>query len=247
MKSRRLAKISLSAAVVMMIVSVAGFILALVLNAFFLDKYNAYGEVPIPGTGSLHLPRGEVTVSLHALVVGGSNGGGLPVPPLGVTITPPDGVPQPAVTENIGSTTTVNNDAHVRVWVAQIAADGTYNITTDGQVGGFIEPRLAFGHSSSYGFLVWVFVAIFVAGLILSIASGWWLKHTRRRAVASVVQGVSPVVSLSTPASDRPAAREPSDEGVRLERLKTLAALRDSGALTEQEFEAEKRRILEGH
>jgi hypothetical protein len=83
MKSRRLAKFSLSAAVVMMIVSVAGFIVALVLNAFFLDKYNAYGEVSIPGSGSLHLSRGEVTVSLHALVVGGSNGGGLPVPPLG--------------------------------------------------------------------------------------------------------------------------------------------------------------------
>jgi hypothetical protein len=40
------------------------------------------------------------------------------------------------------------------------------------------------------------------------------------------------------------AAEEPSDEGVRLERLKTLAALRDSGALTEAEFDAEKRRIL---
>jgi len=229
----------------MMIVSVAGFIVALVLNAFFLDKYNAYGEVPIPGSGSLHLPRGEVTVSLHALVIGGSNGGGLPVPPLGVTIIPPDGVPQPVMTENIGSTTTVNSDAHVRVWVAQIPADGTYNITTDGQVNGFIEPRLAFGHSSSYGFLVWLSVAIFVAGLVLSIVSGWWLRRTRRMVAAAVVQGVSPVVSLSAP--QEPAVVEPSGEGVRLERLKTLAALRDSGALTEQEFEAEKRRILEGY
>jgi hypothetical protein len=39
---------------------------------------------------------------------------------------------------------------------------------------------------------------------------------------------------------------EPSDEAVRLERLKMIAALRDSGALTDAEFEAEKRRILEG-
>ena len=66
MTSRRLAKISLAAAVVMMVVSVGGFIVALVLNTFFLDKYNAYGEVPVPGTGSLYLPAGEVTVnSLH--------------------------------------------------------------------------------------------------------------------------------------------------------------------------------------
>jgi hypothetical protein len=43
------------------------------------------------------------------------------------------------------------------------------------------------------------------------------------------------------------AAHEPTDEGVRLERLKTLAALRDSGALTDEEFQTEKRRILDGN
>ena len=107
MNSARLAKISLAAAVMTLVVSVAGFIAALVLNAFFLDKYNAYGEVPIPGSGSLHLPAGEVTVSLHTVVISGPNGGGLPVPPLGATIIPPEGVAQPVVTESIGSTTTV--------------------------------------------------------------------------------------------------------------------------------------------
>ena len=245
MSSRRLAKISLTVAVVMMIVSVGGFIFALVLNTFFLDKYNAYGEVPIPGSSSLYLPAGEVTISLHTVVISGPDGGGLPVPPLGVTITPPDGLAQPTVSENIGSTTTVNNDAHVRVWVAQIPTGGTYNITTDGQVNGFIAPRLAFGHSSSQGYLVWLFVAMFVVGLVISILSGWWLARTRRRAAAAFVHGVSPVVSLAQP--EESTAHEPSDEGVRLERLKTLAALRDSGALTEQEFQTEKQRILEGH
>ncbi|OBA73713.1 hypothetical protein A5641_05005 [Mycobacterium sp. 1554424.7] len=241
MTSRRLAKISLSAAVVLMVVSVAGFIFALVANAFFLDKYNAYGEVPIPGSNSLYLPAGEVTVSLHTVVVGSPNGG-LPVPPLGVTIAPPEGVAQPAVSENIGSTTTVNNDAHVRVWVAQIPVSGTYNITTDGQVNGYINPRLAFGHKSSYGFLVWLFVGLFVVGLVDSILSGMWLSRTRRRAVVAANPYVQPPMPVppTTPV-------EPGDEGVRLERLKTLAALRDSGALTAEEFEAEKRRILSGY
>jgi hypothetical protein len=242
MNSRRLAKISLAAAVVMMVVSVGGFILALVLNTFFLDKYNAYGEVPIPGSGNVYLPAGEVSVSLHTVVVGSPNGG-LPVPPLGVTIAPPDGVAQPAVTESVGSTTTVNNDAHVRVWVAQIPVSGSYNVTTDGQVNGYINPRLAFGHKSSYGFLVWSFVAMFVVGLVGSIMSGWWLGRTRRRAVVAANPYYhAPVVSPAVPAP-----YEPSDEGVRLERLKTLASLRDSGALTQEEFEAEKRRILEGY
>ena len=40
-----------------MVVAVAGFIVTLVLNAFFLDDYDAYGEVPVPGSASLHLPR----------------------------------------------------------------------------------------------------------------------------------------------------------------------------------------------
>lgn len=252
MKSRRLAKASLAAAVVTMVLSVIGFIVALVANAFFLDDYNAYGEVPVPGSNSVQLPRGEVTISFHAVVIGSPNGGGLPVPPLGVTINPPEGVAQPSMTENIGSTTTVNNDAHVRVWVAQIPADGTYNITTDGQVNGFIQPRLAFGHSSSYGYVIWLIVAVFVAALAISILSGWWLARTRRKAAAAVMQGAWPVVSAPPPVSAPPqqapsTAYEPSGEGVRLERLKTLAALRDSGALTEEEFQAEKRRILEGH
>src|ERR1700754_1431323 len=137
MWSRLPARITFISAVVVTIVSVIGFIVALVLNIFFLDEYNAYGEVSVPGSASLHLPRGEVTISLHTVVIGSPNGG-LPVPPLGVTIAPPHGVPQPQVMENVGSTTTVNNDAHVRVWVAQIPADATYNITTDGQVNGYI-------------------------------------------------------------------------------------------------------------
>ncbi|MGB7111347.1 MAG: SHOCT domain-containing protein, partial [Mycobacterium sp.] len=119
MSGERPAKFSRTVAIWLMVVAVPGFIATLVLNAFFLDDYDAYGEVPIPGSASLHLPQGEVTVSLHTVVIGGPNGGGLPVPPLGVTIDPPSGVAQPAVTENFGSTTTANNDAHVRVWVAQ--------------------------------------------------------------------------------------------------------------------------------
>ena len=218
------------------------------LNAFFLDHYDAYGEVPIPGSASLHLPQGEVTISFHTVVMGGPNGGGLPVPQLSVGFDPPHGVAQPMVTENDGSTTTVNNDSHVRVWVAQVPAEGNYTITTDGKVNGYIDPRLAFGHSSQLGFLVWVFVGMFVVGLIGTILASTWLGRSRRKAAPAFAGPphyefpVAPVIR-PTVAS---VAHEPNDEGVRLERLKTLASLRDSGALTEAEFEAEKLRILDG-
>ncbi|MCQ4361543.1 SHOCT domain-containing protein [Mycobacterium gordonae] len=235
MNSRRVAKISLILAIVTLVVAVAGFITTLVLNVFFLDDYDAYGEVPIPGSASVHLPAGQATVSLHTLVIGGTDGG-LPVPPLRISITPPDGVAQPEVTESIGTTTTVNNDAHIRVWNVQVPADGTYNVVTDGQVNGYINPRLAFGHQSSYGYLVWVFVGLFVVGLVDLTLSIMWLGRVARRPVPSV----GGAVSFAAPA----VAYEPTGEGVRVERLKTLASLRDSGALTEEEFQEEKRRIL---
>lgn len=94
------------------------------------------------------------------------------------------------VTESIGGTRTVNNDAHVRVWVAHIAAEGTYDITTEGQVNGFVRPRLAFGHNRSYGHLVWWFGGMFVVGLIGSVMSGRWLTRTARKPVAAMPQGL---------------------------------------------------------
>lgn len=56
-----------------------------------------------------------------------------------------------------------------------------------------------------------------------------------------ILRRQQPTVAQFTPAHQY----TPSDQGVRLEQLKkTLAALRDSGALTQDEFDAEKRRIL---
>jgi hypothetical protein len=49
-----------------------------------------------------------------------------------------------------------------------------------------------------------------------------------------------------SPVAAPTSAQLPTDEGVKIEQLKTLAALRDSGALTDKEFEDEKRRILDG-
>ena len=40
-----------------LVASIIGFVAVLILNAFVLDEYDAYGEVPIPGSSSLHLPE----------------------------------------------------------------------------------------------------------------------------------------------------------------------------------------------
>ncbi|MEO6793745.1 MAG: SHOCT domain-containing protein [Mycobacterium sp.] len=216
-----------------MAVGVIGFVVALVLNVFVLDRYNAYGEVPIPGTGSVALPAGDVTVSLHTRVISSPTGGGLPVPPLSVQVVPPPGVAQPEFVESVGSTTTVNNDTRRRLWRVRVATAGDYQITTDGQVGGFIAPRLAFGQPSAYRSLVWVFPPLFGLGIAGLIGASWWSARHRRRQLAEA--GTDPGTAL-----------RPDDAGVRIEQLKTITALRDSGALTQAEFKSEKRRILDG-
>lgn len=233
---RAIGRIPVVVAAGLMTIGVIGFVVALILNVFVLDRFDAYGEVPIPGTGTVHLPAGEVTVSLHTRVISSPSGGGLPVPPLSVTVTPPDGVPDPEFEESYGMTTTVNNDTRRRVWRIYVAEAGDYRMTTDGEVGAYIAPRLAFGKPSSHWTLVWVFPVIFVLGL-LDLIAGRVLASRRRRPEAVTVE---PVTEFS---QDR---YVPDGEGVRLEQIKTITALRDSGALTEAEFAEEKRRILRG-
>ncbi|BBX11173.1 hypothetical protein MNVM_02540 [Mycobacterium novum] len=213
-------------AAVLMAIGVIGFVVALMLNIFVLDRYNAYGEVPIPGTGTVHLPAGEVTVSLHTRVISSPSGGGLPVPPLSLGVVAPAGAADPEFTESVGITTTVNNDSRRRLWRVQVAAAGDYQISTDGDVGGFIAPRLAFGRSGAHGSLPWAFAAVFGLGTVGLIGARFWPVRDRSR----------PTVG---------AALVPDGEGIRIEQLKTITALRDCGALTAAEFEAEKRRILD--
>ncbi len=243
-----------------MVISLIGFVVTLILNAFVLDKYDAYGEVPIPGSASLQLPAGEATISFHTQIIGTTSGGGLPVPNLGMDIDPPPGVAKPVVTESFGSTTTVNSDSRVRVWVVQIPEAGTYTIRTQGDVSAYISPRLAFGHSSSYGMLPWIFAAVFAIAVLDLIISLIWLSRLARRPVPipmsdsgmyggpTVSPFPNPPIPLFSPSSSsKPAdSYTVSDDGVRIEQLKTLAALRQSGALTEDEFQSEKRRLLDG-
>ena len=114
-------------------------------QSFSDDAYKAYGEVPIPGNQTLHLPAGQVAITFHAETASGSDGP-LSIPDLKLDIDPPTGVADPTVTESFGGTTSVDNVAWRRVWIAQIPQDGDYQIVTDGQVGPFIWARLAFGH-----------------------------------------------------------------------------------------------------
>jgi Short C-terminal domain len=242
---RRVWKVALTTSIVLMVGSGIGFIATLFLGAFVLDKYNAYGELPIPGTAKLHLPAGQVTVSFHTVTVGSSSGGGgLPVPHLVLDIDPPAGVADPKVTESVGGSTSVNNDVHRRVWVVEITTEGDYIITTSGEVNGFISPQMAFGHdSASKGAWLGVIAGAFFIGLVGTVTASVRLSRTKRPEPPAWQVSAPPP---PPPPHDQSPIEMPSDEGVKIQQLKTLAALRDSGALTEKEFQVEKRRVLDG-
>ncbi|CRZ13691.1 SHOCT domain-containing protein [Mycolicibacterium neworleansense] len=245
MNSRRSApRAAIVTSICTLAIGAVGLFVMIFLNAFVLDEYDAYGEVPIPGTAILNLPQGEVTVSLHTMVTG--SGSGLPVPPLRLNVSAPDGAADPVVTESIGGTTTVNSDARVRVWVMQVPTARAYEISVDGQVHGYINPRLAFGHGSRYGWLAWLFGGLTAVGALGLIAGVLWSARQSKRArpISGVGLGMIPPQSQVT-TGYLPGSYQPTDQAIRLEQLKTIAALRDTGALTEAEFEAEKRRILD--
>lgn len=205
--------------------SVAALVTVAMLSAFVFDRYDGYGQVPIPGESTVYLPAGPVSISFATR----TSGGGTALPPLHMNIEPPPGVPDPDVTEDHGGSVTIGDEVHRQVWRATVHGEGGYRITIDGPVGGYVEPRLAFGDTGSMDGPILVLAAV---AFLLSDAAvaAWWLRRMKRPSAAPAAPGPS----------------VPSDEGVRLEQLKTIAALRDSGALTESEFEAEKRRILEG-
>ena len=219
-------------------VSLGGLAILTVMNVFFWERYNAYGEIPIPGSAVIELPAGTVTVNFHVH----TGREGTAVPPLRMSIEPPPGVADPVVTDDLGSSVRINDDVHRRVWFMDVAEAGSYQISINGPVDGYGQPRLAFGQTGSMDGLMWVFVAMSIMSVDLALAV-WWFRRRRAKTGSSVTAAIEDV--SGTP-SDPGEAFVPTDQGVRLEQLKTIAALRDSGALSEAEFKAEKRRILDG-
>jgi hypothetical protein len=168
--------------IVTMVVAGIGFVTSLILNAFVFDEYDAYGEVPIPGATSLHLPAGDATVSFHTILIGRA-GSGLPVPPLKYRIGAPEGVEAPVLREDYGTTTTVNNDARVRIGYLHVPTEGTYDIHVDGNVSAYLSPSLAFGHGSTYGNLPLIFGVTFGGAAVVLIIARVWAARIRRAPV----------------------------------------------------------------
>ena len=77
--ARTVSRILTISGILMMVVGGVGFIVVMILNAFVLDEFDAYGEVPIPGSGQVQLPAGQAQISFHTSVTG-SPSSGFPMP-----------------------------------------------------------------------------------------------------------------------------------------------------------------------
>jgi len=136
-----------------------------ILSLTVLSHTDKYGRVDIPGQETLHFPAGELEVSFRTLLATNNGGGAINLPPLTLGIHPVGGGPDPEVEEDIGTSASLNGDAHVRVWKVKIDEEGAYRVSAGGQVNGYIRPQLTFGSSDSVGGLM-ALLGIAIAALL---------------------------------------------------------------------------------
>jgi hypothetical protein len=155
----------------------AGFALVVmgVLPPFVLD--DTYGDVAVPGSATVHLPSGEMDVTLEAVAPTDDRS----LPPLSMRISGPDGIPGPEVVESPRTTSLIFGDKRVRVWVVRIAQEGDYRVDIDGELYGPYKSTLTFGNImrnqslrsllATWATISWVF-CICVGGVVFCAVFG---------------------------------------------------------------------------
>jgi hypothetical protein len=137
---------------------------------------NQYGRVAIPGTKVIHIPAGQVTVSVAVALPGRGNGTPtLRLPNCGFDIEAVDGGSIPKVTEDIGDSNNANDDlddTQRQVWRMSVARTADYKITTHGDFTGYgVNPELWFGHTAG---MPGVYVLPLSALVGLCVSLGWF-------------------------------------------------------------------------
>jgi hypothetical protein len=151
----------------MVAAAVAMVALALCALPFLVDR-GVYGKVPIPGSATVHLPAGNVDVTL-CFQKPDSDGNATPLPPLSMRMFSLDGRTKPKVVESWATRWWGGGcDIQARVWVVQVACEGDYRVVVDGEVYGPYQPTLAFGDFVWNGFVL----ALRIAGIAILVLAG---------------------------------------------------------------------------
>ncbi len=232
----------LAASIALMVLCIVGFVGTLVWHSFGGD-YDKYGRIAVPGSGTVTLPEGEVEIHYATRLATNGSGGALTVPSLQFSMEAPDGARDPVVTEDSGGTVTVNIAAHVRVWKLQVADAGDYSVTTDGEVGGFIDPQLTFGRKSwmpAWPAAVFALVFLVALGLLLVAAAA---AASHGGGSSSGPKAASATVPYGSPSSARLNTNTPEQELARLAKVQQLTDLHRAGTLSDAEYEAARDRL----
>jgi hypothetical protein len=130
---------------------------------FALNRSAEYGRFNIPGNAVVQLSAGEVDLAFNAQVTsyGGNSNVSLPIPNLRVSVVPVGGGLVPGYENSVGSTTSVNSDAHIRFAKIDVPVAGRYRVTVSGDVGGFIDPQIELGAPGLAGKILFIGGAAF--------------------------------------------------------------------------------------
>lgn len=133
----------------------------------FVVHEDPYGEVPIPGSATVHLPAGEVDLTLRSREWSLE---GQPAPPLSIQISGSDGPLHPEVAEIRRTKYFTSEDTWVRLWVVHVVQEGDYHIKIDGEVSGPYRPWLTFHHMGNDVVGVLILVGAIVSSVVFSVA-----------------------------------------------------------------------------
>jgi hypothetical protein len=171
------------------ILGVFGFMALLAIGGIAYTQWTsrAYGEIPIPGSQRLHLPAGDVVVSLHSEVPNSRTP--VPIPQgLELVITAPSGVPQPRAIEKLDDRYTSQGmpwdaiDAYRTLKVVHISVDGDYNITTNASANESANPRLSFGYQIPFHLMALSLLGLSGFGLLVATPIAYGLRARKEAA-----------------------------------------------------------------
>ncbi len=134
---------------VALIILGAGLLVAIVwfaLGGLPFTNHAAYGRVPVPGSGAVVLPAGDVRISFEEDGIFGEDDSADMPADLAVVVSGPAGaVPMERISANLFSSST-NNTGHVPYGRIDSPGAGSYQVSTTSSVPtSAVSPRVTFG------------------------------------------------------------------------------------------------------
>jgi hypothetical protein len=229
-------KLAIAVPIVAGIAAVAYLVIGAVSSLLDNDKY---GKVPVPGEAALQLEEGTVAVYYQEQANLPENDS-LDAPRGLVVRVALRGEPIPLKDKRFGSSYEIGSTAGTQVATLEAPESGTYGVVTSGGRG--VRPEVTFGKDVPLGTLLLRSGLIILGGLA---AGGllWALASRQRRA-----RPVSTAAPLAPPPQPAPAPPAPAAAGATAtpeEELRRLEARHRAGELSEADYAAARRRILD--